>query len=342
MEISGGRIMQNFIGKDGFNWWMGVVEDINDPLMIGRARVRIFGWHSENLQEMPTNELPWTVPVNSPNTSKSVAPPRVNDYVVGFFTDGQSAQSPVMLGVFPGLEPTSVDTAKGFSPQTNMVSAQPPSGQVIYVPGQPTTPPTSRQVVSGTPIEKSNNELAHVCDFITELQKNNLLKKFLVAQAGAIRDAIRAVMRALGFSDATGANQWAIDKFKTITRELKRIQKEIIQPVLDFEKIAVQYIKKLQDIINWILSLPAKLYALLKDCLENLYKLVKNVLNDVIDAANPFEDSGFSDVMSAAKETVQTVGQTVSLAATAAGNAAAISTVATSTVDNISNLKKGI
>jgi len=334
--------MQNFIGKDGFNWWMGVVEDIKDPLMLGRARVRIFGWHSENLQEMPTDELPWTTPVNSTNTSKTVTPPRVGDYVVGFFTDGQSGQSPVMMGVFPGLEPTLVDTSKGFSPQTTLVSAQPPTGQVIYKAGEPTTPPTSREVVAGTPIEKSNNDLAHVCDFITELQKNNALKRFLIAQAGTIRDAIRVVMRALGFVDVTGANQWAIDKFKTITRELKRIQKEIIQPIIDFEKVVIQYIKKLQDIINWILSLPAKLYALLQDCLTKLYKLIANVLNDVIDAANPFEGSGFGDVIAAAKETAQTVGQTIGLAATAAGGAVVIAGAATGTLNTVNKLKKGI
>ena len=29
-----------------FVWWMGVVEDITDPEIIGRARVRIMGYHT--------------------------------------------------------------------------------------------------------------------------------------------------------------------------------------------------------------------------------------------------------------------------------------------------------
>jgi len=53
--------MENFIGKDNFVWWYGVVEDNNDPLKTGRCKVRIFGWHSENLNEMPTSDLPWTI-----------------------------------------------------------------------------------------------------------------------------------------------------------------------------------------------------------------------------------------------------------------------------------------
>ena len=39
----------NFIGLSGFVWWVGVVEDVKDPLASGRARIRIFGWHTMTL-----------------------------------------------------------------------------------------------------------------------------------------------------------------------------------------------------------------------------------------------------------------------------------------------------
>ena len=46
--------MANYMGKDGFIWWQGVVEDRHDPLYLGRCRVRILGWHTDNKAEMPT------------------------------------------------------------------------------------------------------------------------------------------------------------------------------------------------------------------------------------------------------------------------------------------------
>ena len=37
--------MPEFMGTNGFVWWQGVVEDRQDPLQLGRCRVRILGWH---------------------------------------------------------------------------------------------------------------------------------------------------------------------------------------------------------------------------------------------------------------------------------------------------------
>ena len=51
-----------FLGKDQFIWWKGVVEDRKDPIMLGRVKVRIFGWHSEDKQKIPPEELPWAIP----------------------------------------------------------------------------------------------------------------------------------------------------------------------------------------------------------------------------------------------------------------------------------------
>ena len=44
------------IGVAPFVWWMGIVEDRIDPAETGRVRVRIFGYHSPSLEELPTSE----------------------------------------------------------------------------------------------------------------------------------------------------------------------------------------------------------------------------------------------------------------------------------------------
>jgi len=93
----------NFAGKNGFIWWVGVVESRVDPLALGRCQVRIIGWHSINKQLVPTEDLPWAHPMYPLNNSKSFSSPRINDWVVGFFLDGENAQQPVMMGVIPGI-----------------------------------------------------------------------------------------------------------------------------------------------------------------------------------------------------------------------------------------------
>lgn len=41
------KIKQEFFGFSPV-MWMGVVEDINDPIKLGRVKVRIFGWHTQS------------------------------------------------------------------------------------------------------------------------------------------------------------------------------------------------------------------------------------------------------------------------------------------------------
>lgn len=212
---------------------------------------------------------------------------------------------------------------------------------------QPTTPGTAAGSVDGTLLDKMNNSLSHVCDFSLEVQKNNALRVFLVAQATNIRDAVRAVMRTLGLSDATGQYQWAYSALKSITRTLKWLQQNVIQPIQLFEKYVVQYIQKIQEIIAWILSLPAKAIALLKDCLTRLYKLLANVMTAVAsdlaaDAGAGSGEKGFSDVVAAAKEAAGVALQTANQAASAAAGAMALATVASSVPQLVAPLKKGI
>jgi len=95
--------VKNFIGHDGFQWWVGVVEDRNDPEKIGRCRVRIFGIHAEDISLIPTEDLPWAVPIYSVNSSDTFSAPKEGEFVMGFFLDGSFCQSPAILGVIPGF-----------------------------------------------------------------------------------------------------------------------------------------------------------------------------------------------------------------------------------------------
>ena len=100
-----------FMGKDGFNWFVGVIEDRNDPDKAGRVKVRCLGYHSENIQDIPTEHLPWAhvmMPVTAGANSGIGFSPHFlleGTWVVGFFRD-PAKQEPVIMGALPGVNST--------------------------------------------------------------------------------------------------------------------------------------------------------------------------------------------------------------------------------------------
>ena len=110
----------NFIGMDGFLWFYGVVEDRQDPYMIGRVRVRCFAHHTDNKTTLPTADLPWAqvmLPVTSAGISGIGQTPLglvEGSHVFGFFRDGEARQEPVVMGSLPGYPTEQANTEKGF------------------------------------------------------------------------------------------------------------------------------------------------------------------------------------------------------------------------------------
>lgn len=111
----------NFLGRDGFTWFVGVVEDRADPQYLGRIRVRCLGYHTDDLNVLPTSDLPWAHPLQ-PITSSGISgigqtPLGLleGSWVIGFFRDGHYAQEPVILGALPGRPSSIADTKKGFN-----------------------------------------------------------------------------------------------------------------------------------------------------------------------------------------------------------------------------------
>jgi len=121
-----------FMGQDGFIWFVGVVEDRNDPRRIGRVRVRCLGFHTEDLNSLPTADLPWAHvmhPVTDPSMHGMGSTPSFlveGSWVIGFFRDAQEKQQPVIIGSLPGVPSDSADYRTGFndprSPYTNQIS----------------------------------------------------------------------------------------------------------------------------------------------------------------------------------------------------------------------------
>lgn len=101
-----------------FIWFTGVVEDVKDPEMYGRVKVRIFGYHTQDKSVIPTDQLPWAMtglPVTGATTDGIGNTPHaliVGAHVCGFFLDGRAAQLPMVMLTFPGLNDGEPDINK--------------------------------------------------------------------------------------------------------------------------------------------------------------------------------------------------------------------------------------
>ena len=139
----------NFLGRDGFHWWIGQVTDPKKgqwdntlerknaedgkPIYSHRCRVRIVGYHGCG-DELPDHKLPLAHVLLPPNMSTTGGRGETMQYqggevVVGFFFDGKDAQQPVIFGtlfkqsyVKDGLTNSEFETKK----QTCFVPYTPP------------------------------------------------------------------------------------------------------------------------------------------------------------------------------------------------------------------------
>ena len=113
-------LKSNFIGKDGFIWWIGQVapaevwrtEKSRVDTEVGegwayRCKVRIIGYHSFDDEKLPNEDLPWAHILTS---ADSGAPGQGGfgkthglvggESVLGFFLDGEEGQQPVVVSCF--------------------------------------------------------------------------------------------------------------------------------------------------------------------------------------------------------------------------------------------------
>jgi len=110
----------NYLGKNNFVWFNGVVEDRQDPQKLGRLRVRCVGIHTQDKDILPTSDLPWSQlihPITSSGISGLGSSPGFiveGTWVFGYFRDGYAMQEPMVIGSLPGKPAELADVSKGF------------------------------------------------------------------------------------------------------------------------------------------------------------------------------------------------------------------------------------
>ena len=109
----------NFLGRDGFSWWIGQIADLksstadelqlqaNDsggPIYYDRVKVRIMGNHTGEGNELEDKNLPWAhimIPSGEPNGTHGSGKShqyKGGETVIGFYLDDDSGQQPVIIG----------------------------------------------------------------------------------------------------------------------------------------------------------------------------------------------------------------------------------------------------
>lgn len=130
-------------------WFVGVIENVNDPEGVNRVQVRCLQYHTEDRAALPTEQLPWaTFGQSSARMSAPMCVP--GDWCMGIFMDGKQAQQPIIIMVLDGI-PGAQDKSRGFSD---------PSGIYPKVLNKPTTSPLSRGDLSANnPITYSQGSI---------------------------------------------------------------------------------------------------------------------------------------------------------------------------------------
>ena len=101
-------MIQEYYG-DQNRWFIGIVKDIQDPLELGRVRVRIYGVHPDKTIDAEDDDLPWAqvlVPITEGGSSGigTNIGIKVQSQVYGIFLDGKDSQLPLVLGSIPKYE----------------------------------------------------------------------------------------------------------------------------------------------------------------------------------------------------------------------------------------------
>ena len=176
----------NFVGRDGFVWWIGRVAKPEvwrdeatdtDAGWAFRCRVRIIGYHPFDDSILPDEDLPWShVLVDATSGSGQACLGESSrmvggETVFGFFLDGEEAQQPVIFGALArNVNPLGAKNSDGFLiPQgpTNFNDRDKTqrenafgilSGRAAGVDGL-TTQPLPDEKPAGTPSQNATNKV---------------------------------------------------------------------------------------------------------------------------------------------------------------------------------------
>ena len=198
--------VDNLFARDGFYWWVGVVEDRKDPLKLGRCRIRILGYHIDNKSELPTQDLPWAMPMqpitSAANSGKGQTPlgPLEGTWVVGFFADGKDMQQPIMMGTMGGIPETSVACGNTENNTNSSTNSQTDSNGNVLVDENGTALPV--QSADTTPTATASGSITSTLPPLSQSEIQSLMNTIALRESSSLAGGVQnySTVNADGFA----------------------------------------------------------------------------------------------------------------------------------------------
>lgn len=190
--------------------------------------------------------------------------------------------------------------------------------------GSPTISNLSRGVSANTGIAMSDSNREHACDVAVYIKTSMAKAKVLAGDlVKAIRKALRAVMDALGISPSSSG---MVEFLKDLARRIKEVTRWINDKVVETAKY-LEGLREIRAIIEYILSLPAKLFAMFQKCLNQAYgELAKGLFSIAseitTDVGSPELADSAKQVLSETQSLLQTTQTALSIPLAAANTLA--------------------
>jgi len=217
-------LKSNYIGKDGFSWWIGQVakkdtwekgsQFSNQGDWSARCKVRIVGYHSFDGDILADDDLPWAQIMLDPSFGSAqggiggTLALRGGETCFGFFLDGDDGQQPVVIGLLYRS-----DGVKNL--QTEDVVKKEKSSRFKPFTGHPgNNPPSTQRNIRGakeidqadpknspketTPVPKDLVNLAYTTDLGFNIDGVSVTPQFGDKLAGVFKDIPASSTNAIG------------------------------------------------------------------------------------------------------------------------------------------------
>ena len=272
--IDDSLLKSNFVGKDGFRWWVGQIAPANvqgdqlapkkDSDSWGRRlKVRIMGYHPFSKADLSDEDLPWAnimIPSTSgtggANFSKSVML-RPGDVVIGFFLDGETAQQPVIMGAFARTKEVPQDLPSdslGFMAFTGYTDKIPPPSGTLKANESGSAEADAQESPVTRKVEPGEDKISASSTFgVTEVPADACADNFVGKVSASLDDLLSGVGEGTDF----------LSDVASVTKEIQNLATGAVSTMTEslYTELIPTFQGGLQSLYDEVLELEGPLAA---------------------------------------------------------------------------------